>query len=169
MTDAELLDGLADLGIPRDAWRVLVLIPLVQVAWADGRIQAPERELILRVAEQHELLEGPTGEVLRRWLDGAPDARQLSQGRTLLVALAHRHRGLGAELDASVLDEIQELCEQVAKAAGGLFDALFTVDAAERQAIGEIRKSFGRDTASHLADLPEPEGGSWTDLDDELG
>lgn len=169
MTDAELLEGLADLGIPRDAWRVLVLIPLVQVAWADGRIQPPERELILRVAEEHRLLDGAPGEVLRRWLDDAPDAGQLATGRRLLVALAHRHRGLGAELDASALDEIQALAEQVARAAGGLFDAIFTVDDAERRALGEIRNSFGLGTASHLADLPEPEGGAWTDLDDDLG
>ncbi len=168
MTDGQLLLELASLGIDRDSYRVVVLLPLVQVAWADGRIQAQERELILRVAGEHGLLSGSSGEVLRHWLERAPTAEQIDTGRRLLVALTHRHRGLGSELDASALRDIQQLCVQVAQAAGGLFDALFTVEDAEQRALEEIATAFGQQTAAVLEDLPTPEGGGWTDLDDEL-
>jgi hypothetical protein len=34
---------LAELKIPREAYRVIMLMPLVYVAWADGKIQSQER------------------------------------------------------------------------------------------------------------------------------
>lgn len=168
MTDAELLAELHALGIDQHSYRVVLLLPLVQVAWADGQVQAQERELILRVAGQHGLLDGAHGKVLRRWLDQAPDAESLRRGRRLLVALAHRHRGLGSELDANDLRKIQDLCVKVAQAAGGLFDSLFTVEDAEQRAMEEIAAAFGQQTAAVLEDLPSPEGGEWADLDDQL-
>ncbi|MCJ7453186.1 MAG: hypothetical protein MUO39_12030 [Steroidobacteraceae bacterium] len=41
---------LAELKIPRQAYRVGSLLPLVYVAWADGKIQREERNLILKIA-----------------------------------------------------------------------------------------------------------------------
>ena len=168
MTDAELLSGLATLGIDRTSYRVILLLPLVQVAWADGRIQSQERELILRVAEEHGLLSGPSGDVLRGWLAQAPTQEQIETGRRLLVALTHRPRGMGSELDSSALEDVKQLSLEVAQAAGGLFDSLFTVEEAERAALDEISIEFGQQRARLLEDLPTPEGGGWTDLDDEL-
>lgn len=169
MTDAELLAGLSTLGIDRSSYRVILLLPLVQVAWADGRIQVQERELILKAAGEHGLLSGPSGQVLRGWLERQPTREQIETGRRLLVALTHRHRGMGSELDASALDDVKQLCVQVAQAAGGLFDALFTVEQAEKAALDEISTEFGQQSARLLEDLPTPDGGrGWIDLDDEL-
>lgn len=168
MTDEQLLAELHALGIDQHTYRVVLLLPLVQVAWADGQVQAQERELILRVAEQHGLLDGAHGQVLRHWLDRAPSPDTLRRGRRLLVALAHRHRGIGSELDAHDLERIQAMCVKVAQAAGGLFDAIFTVEDAEQRAMEEIAVAFGQQTAVVLEDLPTPDGGEWSDLDDQL-
>ena len=168
MTDEQLIADLAALGMDRNSWRAVVLLPVVQVAWADGQIQAPERELILRVAGDNGLLDGPAGMVIRDWLEKEPTEAQVAIGRRLLVSLVHRHRGLGSELDPVALDDVEALCLQVAKSAGGVFDLLFTVEAAERTALDEIAKAFGDQTRVLLDDLPTPEGGEWIDLDENL-
>jgi len=41
---------LAELKIPRENYRLVMMLPMVYVAWADGRIQAAERKLILQIA-----------------------------------------------------------------------------------------------------------------------
>ena len=41
---------LAELKIPRENYRLVMLLPMVYVAWADGRIQSAERKLILQIA-----------------------------------------------------------------------------------------------------------------------
>jgi len=168
MDDDALIAALAELGMDRDSWRAVLLLPVVQVAWADGRIQERERELILRVAGDNGLLDGPAGEVIRAWLSTAPQPDQLALGRELLVALAHRHRGLGSELDPVALEDVQALALQVARSAGGLFDLLFTVEPAERSALDEISEAIGAKTKALMDDLPSPEGGAWTDLDEQL-
>ena len=48
---------LAELKIPREAYRVIMLMPLVYVAWADGKIQSQERKLIMSIAEERGLLD----------------------------------------------------------------------------------------------------------------
>lgn len=164
MTDAELHKALADLGIDRDTWRAALLLPLVQVAWADGAVQPAERVHILEVADRSGLLETPAGEVLHRWLDHPPTPETLVLGRQVLTALVQRHRGPGAELDASDLRALEAQCHEVARAAGGLFDLMFTVDRRESEAIREIAAALHRVGDEALDDLPSPEGGRFTDL-----
>ena len=48
--DDALLDRLVELEIGPDTWTALSLIPLVEVAWADGVLEARERRAILEAA-----------------------------------------------------------------------------------------------------------------------
>ena len=41
---------LDELKIPRKAYRLVMLMPLVYVAWAHGRVQPSERKLIMGIA-----------------------------------------------------------------------------------------------------------------------
>lgn len=163
MTDEELLVELEALGLDRGSYRAVLLLPLIQVAWADGRVQASERELILRVALDRGVL-GEAGTVLDNWLEQCPDSEMLARGRRLLVALTLRHRGLGSELGPDTLDTVHQQCVQVARAAGGLLDTFFTVDPSEHQVLAEIRAGLDRARATFLDDLPSPSGGSFEDL-----
>jgi len=164
VSEEELIAELEGLGLDRDSYRAVLLLPLVQVAWADGVVQASERELILRVALEYGLLSGRAGEVLTSWLDTCPTPERIAHGRRLLVALSMRHRGLGSELGPATLSEIQSLCVDVARAAGGLLDTFFTVDANEHMALSEISRELSRHRAQFLEDLPSPSGGSYEDL-----
>jgi hypothetical protein len=166
MTEAELRTELASLGIPADRWRLVALLPLVQVAWADERVQRAEREIILTIANQHGVLGGEGSEILNGWLTTPPSADLLRRARRLLVALVERHRGLGSDAPMGLISELREQCEEVAEAAGGLLGLVWTIDPREAAALDEIRRalSLPASLAPYSDDLPRPPGG-WSDLE----
>lgn len=150
MTDQDLIAGLKALGLDRDSFRAVALLPLIEVAWADREVQPAERKLILEVAEGHRLLAPGARAVLDRWLAEAPDEATFARGRELLIALAHRTTGVDVDLRPQDVDTMLDLCGHVAEAAGGLFGLAFTTSAEERRAIRRI--------GEHLRALePEPE------------
>jgi tellurite resistance protein len=143
MTDADILKSLNRLGIDEASHRVLALLPLVQVAWADGAIQAEERQLIVKVARERYHLTAEGTVVLEDWLRYAPTTAYLTLGRQVLLELVRKNR------DRSAIDDVVVLAHEVARAAGGLF-GLAKIDASERQALAEI-----------AAALSIPEGHDW--------
>lgn len=148
MTPHELIEELGHLGIDATSYRVLALLPLVQVAWADGRVQVAERRHIVALAEDHGLLEGDGARILEGWLRTAPTTSYHERGNRVLRTLVDPGGPLSAPLDAGT---ILQVCEQVARAAGGLFGVLWTVDAHERAAIARIAQAL---SVSPDASLP---------------
>ena len=143
MNDEELIAELQHLGIDRDSHRVIALLPLVQVAWADGTVQRAEADLIRSLAEEHGMDAGDGARILEQWLVEAPTVDVVDRGRACLVALAARDGAkLGAAVGPETLEQVVELCEQVARAAGGLFGILWTVDDRERAAIEQIARAL---------------------------
>lgn len=172
-TDEEvLLADLAVLGLDPGSYRAVVLLPMIEVAWADRTIQAQERKHILEVAKGHNLLSGRGAVALEVWLRERPSDELLELGRSVLVRLAHKRSGLGADLPEHSLDTVVELCAQVAEAAGGVFGLIWRVSGDERKAIREIGKAID----GHRADVRGPydhiagknPSGAWADLVDEL-
>jgi uncharacterized tellurite resistance protein B-like protein len=141
-TDQELIARLAYLGIDGRSYRALALLPLIQVAWADGKVQPAERALILKIAKDnyYDMNEGER--LLASWLEKRPSDEYLEKARELLVALAQRERGLGSELGGETLAALLDMCTDVAKAAGGVLGFAFTVDRAEREAIRAISEAL---------------------------
>ena len=92
LEDKALLDRLVELGIRVDTVEALVLVPLAMVAWADGKMDAREREAVLRGAEASGIAPGsPAYQLLDTWTIAAPAAR--ADG---LVARLHRGAHGGA-------------------------------------------------------------------------
>jgi hypothetical protein len=132
---------LEELRVPRDAYRVVTLLPLVYVAWADGRIQPAERSLILRIAGECGLLANGGAEALEHWLTEPPSRDQLRADLAALNELARSDRSLAAGFGADEHQLLLAWCQDVADAAGGLLglrsarrdaelDALKTIAAA---------------------------------------
>ena len=158
MTDAEVLANMQDLGIATESRRVLALLPLVQVAWADKTLQSGERDTILRIAKKHpDFLQGGGEEILKGWLKKMPTQEYMIRGRRILVELAKRREGIGIGFDEQMLDNIVQFCEEVAGSAGGLFGFAFTVSEEERFVIGDIAEM-----------LQKARGVSWDELNEEL-
>lgn len=132
---------LAQLEVPRDSYRIVVLLPLVYVAWADGKVHSAERSLILRIAREQGLLDHGGEAVLERWLDERPAKSQLRTDLALLNELSRREDSDARNLGADDLQMLLAWCQDVADAAGGLLglrtprhsgelDALKTIAAA---------------------------------------
>jgi len=119
MTDSHIKDALKALGMDRSSFRALPLLPLIQVAWADGEVQDEERNLILKIAEEKYKLEEEGMLLLRNWLHHRPSKEYVERGQEALVGLCTRDRGVN--LDKDVLSDVVSLSQKVAGAAGGLF------------------------------------------------
>lgn len=135
--DRELLAGLERLGLDAESSRVVAVLPLVMVAWADGTVQRAERVAIERLAAEMGL--APTEraqQALRRWLSAAPGRAEQRIGLYVLDTLARTAAGEGWSPDS--LDAVVGLCYLVAEASGGLFGLTEPISDAEKRAIDDI-------------------------------
>lgn len=117
VTDQEILDDLQAFGYTRETIALLHLAPLVQVAWAEGRITKRERLLIHEAARLRGIEEGTEAfERLKGWLDFAPTEEFCEKSMSLIRAMLHTLPPEGRE--ASKLDLVA-LCLRVAEASAG--------------------------------------------------
>lgn len=115
--DQELVRELSDAGFDIDTFRVLYLVPLIEVAWSDGDVSSSEREKLLEIASLHGIKAGSGAhERLRAWLSERPSQRFFE---TCL-------RGIKAMLGDRPSSEAQALrrdlvwyCTRIASASGG--------------------------------------------------
>ncbi len=133
------------------------MLLLIQVAWADGEVQAAERTVIESLAVHHFELGDEGQRLLNNWLRYPPTATYLQKGREALMLVAQRD---GDGLDEEVLHDVLKLSKKVAKAAGGLF-GIGAVSSSEGEALKEIAAALkidagtSFDTAAHGALSPE--------------
>jgi len=127
---------LAGLKIPRDNYRLVMLLPMVYVAWADGRIHAKERHLIMKIAEEHGLLENGGRTTLEQWLSVAPTAAQLKSDLALMNELCSSHGS--DEFDADCAQMLIAYCQDVADAAGSVLGFTSPRSEAEQSALKTI-------------------------------
>lgn len=138
MTDAELAETLRALGMDVVSWRALPLLPLVQVAWADGRIQDAERELILDLARSRFHLEDEGEMLLRNWLQHPPTPAYARLGQQTLVYLCNHN---AAPIGPNQLSDVVDFAKQVAAAAGGFY-GFGAVARGEAEAIEQIAQAL---------------------------
>ena len=156
--DDRLLKQLDELGINKDNYRVLALLPLVLVAWADGKVQHAELGRMLEVARRQAFLPASAVEVFEGWLAQKPTDAYVKQSLAALVELARRKRGVGADLSAVDLRKLSELSFDIAVCAGGLWGDVFSVTADEERTVDELAQTLNIDN-----------GQSWKELLEDLG
>jgi hypothetical protein len=148
-----LLKDLHQLGLNETSYRALLLLPLVEVAWSDGRIQAAEAAAIEDLARKNGFFSTEAQALLQRWLKAPPTDTERELGMRTLVELARRRGGAGASLEVKTLQELFELSCQVASAAGGFFGLSSAISSAERASLDQIADIL------HIDD-----GNSWSEL-----
>lgn len=151
MTD-RIFKVLDALGLDHESYRAILLLPLIEVAWADGEIQAPERETILGYGEGNQLLAGRAHDVVQDWLTNRPSDDFFERGRAVLVELAHDKEGLGRDIGFGAVDAVVEYCEVVAESSGGLFGMFFQTSQSETLAIRKIAEHIARLHQEHHRD-----------------
>jgi hypothetical protein len=141
MTDDKVLDKLVELGLKGNTIAALSLVPLIEVAWADGEIQDNERTAILQGAHGKGLEQGTDGyELLQSWLKRKPDVTLYEAWESYIKALAGQ---LNDEQNRLLKNQIVGFAKMVAAAAGG-FLGIGKVSATEEKALAKIESAFAR-------------------------
>jgi hypothetical protein len=117
-SDRELVEGFRRLGLDGDTAEAFSLLPLVYVAWAEGRVSGPERRRVLDAARSRGLVEGtPAHDRVLDWLEERPEERTFEVALRLIEhTLETTAAGHGGARATRLLGE----CIQVAKASGGV-------------------------------------------------
>jgi hypothetical protein len=139
VTDDAVLDRLIELGITAETVAALSLVPLVYVAWADGKVQPEEYDAILEAAQTKGIeKDSDTMSVLSAWLEkGAPP--QLYE--TWVGYVKALRENLEPEQCEALRDQIVGFARSVAEAAGG-FLGIGKVSGEEKQALDDIAAAF---------------------------
>jgi hypothetical protein len=136
-----VLDKLAALGLSAETVAALSLVPLVEVAWADGNLDDKERTAVLEGAARNGVAAGsPAHGLLAGWLTQKPEAR-------LLTAWTQLIEGLRAEMSAAELATLKtsllDNARAVAGASGGILGLGSKVSGAEERMLQSLARAFG--------------------------
>jgi hypothetical protein len=130
-----VLTELVSLGVRPETVAALCLVPVIEVAWADGKIDAREIEAFVKGATK-------TGSrtslrILQEWLQKKPD-------ENLEQAWKHYMKGLCGVMDEKALsllcDDIIAHARNVANASGGFLGLIDPVSSAEKKKLEEMRE-----------------------------
>jgi len=127
--DAQILEDLQALGYNAETVKLLFVVPLLAVAWADGSITPRERSLILELAKADD----KQGQ-LTQWLNQKPPdeffERSLRVVRSLLAAQSPEERSAAKR-------DLHSSAVRIAEASGGIL-GLGSISNAERAAIERV-------------------------------
>ncbi|HMG23036.1 MAG TPA: hypothetical protein VK607_16990 [Kofleriaceae bacterium] len=141
MSDDAVLEQLVTLGLRGKTIAALSLVPLIQVAWADGAIQDNERVAILQGAHGKGLEEGTDGyDLLQTWLKRRPGDELFVAWEAYIKALAAQ---LNDEQNRLLRNQIVGFAKLVATAAGGIL-GFGKVSATEEKVLTRIEAAFQR-------------------------
>jgi hypothetical protein len=143
------------LGIPLKDYRVLKLLPLIYVAWADGKMELVKKERIHSFAARHYELSAGGMKVLQHWLDVRPTQRYIAEGLRDIYKLAVAQDDM--EIDLTELPGLLAYAEGIARSTALALDQPSSVSAVEETALAEIARELHID-----------HGESWAKLLDEL-
>jgi uncharacterized tellurite resistance protein B-like protein len=149
--------SLKHLGINDSNYKVLKLLPLLYVAWADGRVEPAQEERLLDLAHNYFAI-GPHGEqLLKRWIAERPTKEYIREGLHDLLLLARAPDDWSVELDE--LHGLLAFAEAIARTTAEAMDAPTAVDPTEEQALRDIARELriddGKSWAALLRELQE--------------
>jgi hypothetical protein len=135
VADAEILQDLQELGYTPETVALLYLVPLVQVAWAEGGVSDRERTLIVEAARARGIeADTPADAQLAEWLTTRPSEKLFEQ--TLRAIRAILESRPEAEREASRTD-LLSYSTAIAEASGGVL-GLRSVSSEERSLLARI-------------------------------
>ena len=133
--DPAMLAELSLLGFTPETIALLPLIPVLQVAWAEGGVTAAERALIVNLARSRGITAGSASDhQLAAWLDHRPSEDTFHKATRLIAAIIDSPEGKTVHVTT---DELIGYCDKIAHASDGIF-GIRRVSHEERAALEEI-------------------------------
>ena len=139
--DEALLDQLVTLGIAPDTLIALALVPLVEVAWADGKVEESERDAILKAARAAGLGPDSCGlRLIHGCLSERPPQRLRELWRQYIKNVCAT---LSAQEKEALKAEMLEQARSLAGAASGVMGSGAQVSRREDALLPELAQAFG--------------------------
>ena len=135
--DPVMLQELEALGFTPETVNLLPLVPIVQVAWAEGGVSGDERDLIEQFARERGIAAGSAADQqLTVWLEQRPSEEVFSRATRLIRAMLEQP-GAGA----LTVDDLIHRCEEIAAASGGML-GFRKISGDERVLLGRIQSAL---------------------------
>lgn len=140
ITHDALLDKLDKLGVSGQTLTALLLVPLIQVAWADGKLDEKERLSVMGALEQKGVgSEHPAYQLLEGWLRRKPDPQLLGVWKEYVASLG---KVLGETEKNELRDDLLQRAKAVAESAGGILGLGSKISKAEQKMLDELARAF---------------------------
>lgn len=142
-TSDEIANEALELGFSADTARILPLVPLIQVAWADGSVSTAEERSVLELAAARGIDEGsPSHEFLQRLLHEQPSALFFERTNRVIASM------VSADPDSWMKKSLPDLCKEVAEASGGFFGLGNKISREEQALIDELADTLSATSAT---------------------
>lgn len=137
--DDSVLESLLSVNVGSETLACVSLVPLIQVAWADGQVQKEEREAILAAAAGFGIHPNdPSHDLLESWLLNRP-------GDELYAAWKDYVSALSASLPESEREKLKSdvlgRAHNVAASAGGIL-GIGNISKREKEVLAELEEVF---------------------------
>lgn len=139
------------LGISPEDYRVLKLLPLIYVAWADGKMGMVQRERIHSFASRHFDLSAHAMAVLNGWLEAPPSAAYVREGLHDIFLLAQARDD--GEFDFSELPSLISYAEGIARSTAEALDQPSAVTPEQERALEQIAQELHIDHGRSWGEL----------------
>ncbi len=137
--DDPLLEKLIALDIGPETMATLIGIPLIEVAWADGKMDDEERKKLFEYAERAGLRQkGLDPKIMSAWLKTKPDPALLEAWMQYMQTLC---KELSALERQALRDELMADARSVAEAAGGIL-GYGKISAEEKAILKKLEETF---------------------------
>ena len=140
ISDETILDHLTDVGIRAQTSLAVLLVPLVEVAWADREMDSSERDAILKAAAEHGMdANTEAGQLLESWLARRPHPKlRAAWAAYMESALAELNEPAREALRKGILDQARS----VAHSTGGFLGFGTQVSEAEERVLDELTQAL---------------------------
>lgn len=139
LSDLQLCERLARIGITGSTAAAIALVPVLEVAWADTKIQQGERDTILGEGKADYGFSQPESrQLLDHWLKNRPSPHMMGAWVQFVKTLG---RVMAPGDHDELRDSLVQLCRSVAQAAGGVF---VKVSGSEEKVLQQIHAAFDR-------------------------
>jgi hypothetical protein len=140
--DPKVLDKLIALDISPEVLASIAVVPLVEIAWADGHVDEGEHKTVLAAAAENGMGKGSVDyDLFDNWLKHRPPAG-------LMDAWVHYIEGLCATMNAqechALKAELIGRARKVSEASGSIFGFVFNVSSQERAVLKKMEAAFSK-------------------------
>lgn len=139
--DEAILDRFIELGISPPIIAALAAIPLIEVAWADGKVDEKERHAVLDGVKSIGIPEGGIEyQLLENWLSHRPEPKLLQAWLHYISGLCNSLNGIERK---TLREELVGQARKVAEASGGFLGMGNKISPEEAEMLSKLEKAFG--------------------------